>query len=108
MARLVDVPGGGRNCWAVTEACSNAIRHAYPEEAPGEVHLRIEVGDDRLWVEVSDDGSGFDASAVESWKASALREAGMGLAIIESVTDELEIASTAGGGTTIRFAKLLP
>jgi serine/threonine-protein kinase RsbW len=92
---------------AVTEACSNAIRHAYPADEPGEVRVRIELSPDRVLVEVSDNGSGFDSSGVQSWSASAMREEGMGLSIIETVTDELEIASSAESGTTVRFAKLL-
>ena len=44
---------------ALTEACSNSVRHAY-EEGEGRVDISFELRDDRLIVEVADDGSGFE------------------------------------------------
>ena len=93
---------------AITEACSNAVRHAYQDERGGDVFVRIELLADRLAVQVTDHGHGFEPSGVGEWQAAALREQGMGLSIIRSVTDELEVASTVdGAGTTVRFARSL-
>ncbi len=92
---------------ATTEACSNAVRHAYPNAA-GEIRVRIELSADQLSVEVSDRGSGFDQARVRDWHAASMHEQGMGLSIIRSVTDELQVGSGADGvGTTVRFAKNL-
>lgn len=92
---------------ATTEACSNAVRHAYPGGA-GEINVRIELTADRLSVEVSDRGAGFDETKVGAWHAASLHEQGMGLSIIRSVTDELQVGSgVEGAGTTVRFAKHL-
>ena len=44
---------------ALTEACSNSVRHAYAD-AEGHVDISFELLDDRLIVEVADDGSGFE------------------------------------------------
>ena len=44
---------------ALTEACSNSVRHAYDEEG-GHVSISFELRDDRLIVEVVDDGTGFE------------------------------------------------
>lgn len=91
---------------AVTEACSNAVQHAYPEGADGDIRVRIDLRTDRLSVEVIDRGSGFDPTSLGDWHAPALRETGMGLSIIRSVTDELAVESGADGvGTIVRFAK---
>ena len=49
---------------AITEACSNSIRHAYREGRQGEVEIRYEVNGNRLAVEVRDVGSGFSVDAV--------------------------------------------
>ena len=44
---------------ALTEACSNSVRHAY-EDGEGHVDISFELRDDRLIVEVADDGTGFE------------------------------------------------
>ena len=44
---------------ALTEACSNSVRHAYGD-GEGHVEISFELRDDRLIVEVSDDGAGFE------------------------------------------------
>ena len=49
---------------AVTEACTNAIEHAYSgDQGDNEVVVRFALDDDTLSVEVQDWGSGFDAEA---------------------------------------------
>src|SRR5215203_5486191 len=42
---------------ALTEACSNSVRHAYAN-GDGHVHIRFELQSDRLVIEVSDAGAG--------------------------------------------------
>jgi serine/threonine-protein kinase RsbW len=90
---------------AVTEACTNSVRHAYPGNG-GTVDIVYELHDDRLVVEVSDDGSGFDPDQVE--EAGELSEGGLGIAIIRALTDEFEIAERDDGrGSRLRFVKFL-
>jgi serine/threonine-protein kinase RsbW len=90
---------------AVTEACTNSVRHAYPENG-GTVDIVYELHDDRLVVEVSDDGSGFDPDEVE--ETGELTEGGLGIAIIRALTDEFEIAERDDGhGSHLRFVKFL-
>src|SRR3954463_7127269 len=50
---------------ALTEACSNSVRHAYDGNEAGIVEIVYELHADRLVVEVSDDGGGFDAKEAE-------------------------------------------
>src|SRR6476660_2652693 len=45
---------------ALTEACSNSVRHAYRDGREGTVEIVYELRPDRLTIEVFDDGSGFD------------------------------------------------
>jgi serine/threonine-protein kinase RsbW len=89
---------------AITEACSNSIRHAY-EGGGGVVQIRYEVEDDRVVVEVSDTGAGFDAHGVDAANGG-LDEGGLGIAIIRAVVDDLAIESN-GGGSRLRFVKYL-
>src|SRR5213078_4528245 len=45
---------------ALTEAASNSVRHAYEEDHPGVVQISYELLPDRLVIEVTDEGGGFD------------------------------------------------
>lgn len=93
---------------ALTEACSNSVRHAY-EDGEGHVDISFELRDDRLIVEVADDGSGFDADAGPAGEdGGELTEGGLGIAIIRSIADEVEIVGGPNGkGSRLRFVKLL-
>ncbi len=91
---------------ALTEACSNSVRHAYAN-GEGTVEIRYELHPDRLVIEVVDDGEGFDPSA-EREEADDLVEGGLGIAIIRSIADEFEVgAGEDGRGSRLRFAKSL-
>ena len=90
---------------AITEACSNSIRHAYAEGRSGAVEIRYELNSEKLQVEVVDEGSGFDADAPLSDNGE-LDEGGLGIAIIRALTDEFAIESD-GQGSRLRFAKYL-
>ena len=90
---------------ALTEACSNSVRHAYGENA-GSVEILYELQSDRLIVEVCDDGSGFDVMT-NGDEEDSLTEGGLGIAIIRSIADELDIERRETGGSRLRFVKLL-
>ena len=94
---------------ALTEACSNSVRHAY-DETGGHVSISFELRDDRLVVEVVDDGTGFEPDgAGKHGDDVELSEGGLGIAIIRSIADEVEIGGGAHGrGSRLRFVKLLP
>jgi serine/threonine-protein kinase RsbW len=92
---------------AVTEVTANVVRHAYPEGEPGDVHVRMVVEDGALSVEVADSGRGMEAGPERAWDPARLDEQGMGLTIVRSVVDELEIDSPPTGGTVVRFRKQL-
>jgi len=107
---------------ALTEATSNSVRHAYAN-GEGRVQISFELCEDRLVVEVSDDGSGFPARGLDGQDADRqdparqsdasvsreeeLSEGGLGIAIIRSIADELVLDSEPEGGSRLRFVKLL-
>jgi serine/threonine-protein kinase RsbW len=92
---------------ALTEACSNSIRHAYADGRDGEVEIRYELADSSIAVEVSDEGGGFDP-AFRDADPGRLDEGGLGIAIIRAVTDDLSIGPRSGGaGYCVRFTKNL-
>ena len=94
---------------ALTEACSNSVRHAYDDD-DGQVSISFELRDDRLVIEVADDGTGFEPEATgKNGDEAELSEGGLGIAIIRSIADEVEIGGGANGrGSRLRFVKLLP
>ena len=92
---------------AVTEACANAVRHAYPDGHGGSVKVRIAVEEGAISVDVSDAGRGIDADDVADWDPDEMQESGMGLAIIRSVVDDVEVDSPDEGGTVVRLTKRL-
>lgn len=93
---------------ALTEAVSNSVRHAYGDGSDGHVDISYRLHPDRLEVEVVDDGAGFDVDAPPAADGEELSEGGLGIAIIRTIADELEIVSSLGvRGSRLRFAKQL-
>jgi serine/threonine-protein kinase RsbW len=92
---------------ALTEACTNSVRHAYREGRQGSVDILYQLEPDRLVVEVEDDGRGFEVEEVESSGNGDLGEGGLGIAIIRAVADEVEIGERESGGSRLRFVKFL-
>jgi serine/threonine-protein kinase RsbW len=92
---------------AVTEACSNSVRHGYGDAGEGVVEIVYELHPDRLVVEVADDGPGFDARG-DRPGVENLEEGGLGIAIIKAVSDEFEAGERSDGrGSRLRFVKFL-
>jgi serine/threonine-protein kinase RsbW len=91
---------------AVTEACTNSVRHGYGN-GEGAVEVVYELQPDRLVVEVADDGPGFDAAGDRPTDEN-LAEGGLGIAIIKAVSDEFEAGDRSDGrGSRLRFVKFL-
>ena len=92
---------------ALTEACSNSVRHAYADRE-GSVEILYELHADKLVIEVLDEGDGFQGAETAT-EADELSEGGLGIAIIQAIADEFEIGKRAGGtGSRLRFVKVLP
>jgi serine/threonine-protein kinase RsbW len=91
---------------ALTEACTNSVRHAY-EGRVGTVEIVYRLEADRLVVDVLDDGGGFEADSVGRSGNGDLTEGGLGIAIIRAVADEVEIGRGESGGSRLRFVKFL-
>lgn len=91
---------------ALTEACSNSIRHAYANRRAGDVEIRYELAGEVLAVEVADEGGGFDPARLAAQEPH--EEGGLGIAIIRAVTDDLTIGPRPDGpGFRLRFTKQL-
>jgi serine/threonine-protein kinase RsbW len=92
---------------ALTEAASNSVRHAYGEDDAGAVEISYQLLPDRLVIEVTDDGGGFDPFA-PPLEPEGLSEGGLGIAIIRAIADYVEIGTRPNGkGSRLRFEKAL-
>ncbi len=92
---------------ALTEAASNSVRHAYGDESVGTVEISYQLLPDRLVIEVTDEGGGFDPAEVDVMP-DELSEGGLGIAIIRAIADDVEIGVQPGGkGSRLRFEKAL-
>jgi serine/threonine-protein kinase RsbW len=98
---------------AVTEACGNAVRHAYSERE-GSVGVAFVVADDRLEMIVEDEGAGIALPVEELVPEPAAAtppepiDGGMGMAIIRAIVDELDVRDGSGGrGTVVHMTKYL-
>jgi len=94
---------------AVTEACGNAVRHAYAA-GDGAVEVAFVVADDRLEMIVEDEGTGIGLIPDER-SGVPLEEpidSGMGMAIIRAIVDELDVRDGSDGrGTVVHMTKYL-
>jgi anti-sigma regulatory factor (Ser/Thr protein kinase) len=79
---------------AVTEACTNVVRHAYPSDQPGPVEISICPLDENVSVVVSDHGRGIGTS-------SDTTGPGLGLPLIAAIADEVELRPVPGGGSRV-------
>jgi serine/threonine-protein kinase RsbW len=75
---------------AVTEACTNAVVHAY-RDGTGTISVTASHADGALTVTVRDQGSGM-APRVDT------RGLGVGLPVIAAIAQSVEIGSPRGGG----------
>ena len=91
---------------ALSEACSNVVRHAYRDGRNGVVEIRYDLAPDRITIEVSDDGIGFEGRL--EGVDDELSEGGLGIAIIKALSEEFEVGERAdGAGVRLRFVKRL-
>src|SRR3954465_9729976 len=79
---------------AVTEACTNVVRHAYPPERTGPVEISIQPLGEHVTVIVSDRGRGIGTS-------SDTTGPGLGLPLIAAIADVVELQPVPGGGSRV-------
>ena len=93
---------------AVSEAVTNAIVHAYPNQI-GTVWLRVRLlGEEYLEITVKDKGRGIEdveRARQPLFTTGGEDRSGMGFTIMESFMDSLTVRSTAGRGTTVVMKK---
>ncbi|MFC7372763.1 anti-sigma B factor RsbW [Fictibacillus iocasae] len=88
---------------AVSEACTNVVNHAYSDAELGQIRIGCNLHEDRLEVTVVDQGKSFDYNKVtenlgpvDGKPVEQLTEGGLGLFLIETLMDKVEISGEAG------------
>jgi serine/threonine-protein kinase RsbW len=94
---------------ALTEACSNSIRHGYAN-GRGQIALGFRVADRCMVLTVRDEGAGFDDSEEQAAvftpaTEASLPEGGMGFSIIRAVVDDFALEHLTEGGTLLTLTK---
>ncbi|MEA2289325.1 MAG: phosphoserine phosphatase RsbU/P [Solirubrobacteraceae bacterium] len=85
---------------AASEAVTNAIIHGY-REGPGEVTVTADADEGELVIVIADSGAGVLPRA----DSPGL---GLGLSIIRSVTNRMEVSAAPGGGAAVLMAFARP
>jgi serine/threonine-protein kinase RsbW len=84
---------------AVTEACTNVVRHAYHDGDPGPIDVVIRPNGDRLDLIVSDRGHGMGSSV-------DMRGPGLGLPLIAALADHVDIQHEPRRGSRLAMSFL--
>jgi serine/threonine-protein kinase RsbW len=82
---------------AVTEACTNVVRHAYHDGQPGPIDVVIRPNGDTLELIVSDRGAGIGPSP-------DLAGPGLGLPLIAALADQVEIEHGPSRGSRLAMS----
>ena len=93
---------------AVSEAVTNAIVHAYPDNL-GKITLRLRhLEGDVLEIQIKDSGIGIpdvEQARTPLFTTGNEERSGMGFTIMESFMDALKVTSRPGKGTTVTMKK---
>lgn len=86
---------------AVTEACTNAVIHAYPG-TPGRFDVELFADEVQLTVVIRDTGQGIAPDGEHSGDGAL----GLGLPLIQALSDSFELRGRLGEGTEVRMGFL--
>ena len=90
---------------AVHEAISNVIRHAHREHPDALVQVHCYLGDDRVEIQVLDEGEPFDLPAVPKMDPGEIRIGGRGVYLMRALMDELTCQPRGERGNILRMVK---
>ena len=90
---------------AVTEACTNVLKHAHGPEDDYEV--TVEINDTDCTIRVIDAGGGFDHDAKGREEALDGAENGRGIHLIRALVDNVKFISRPEDGTIVHLEKTL-
>ncbi|MEY2194134.1 anti-sigma B factor RsbW [Neobacillus sp. BF23-41] len=98
---------------AVSEACTNAVQHAYKDNAFGETIVGFGIYENKLEIMITDNGESFNFEQTRdklgpysaSTTTDQLVEGGLGLYLMETLMDEVHVFDHSG--VTVFMVKYL-
>jgi sigma-B regulation protein RsbU (phosphoserine phosphatase) len=93
----VSVQAASDLCLAVTEICTNIVRHGYGTERGGEIEIGLSRELRTLRVTIVDTAAPFWPGGVSTPLPQTLAEGGYGLGLVHSVVDGVSFERVAGG-----------
>jgi anti-sigma regulatory factor (Ser/Thr protein kinase) len=97
---------------ALDEIAGNVIEHGWPDTGPHELHVRITGRDDRVEIEIDDDGQEFDprlAPPPEPIRPGARPKlGGVGIHMAKRLVDRLDYRRVDGRNRTVIMKRCAP
>lgn len=91
---------------ALAEACTNVIKHGMCNKIDN-YEIEFVMEENKITIEITDKGTGFSCKDVSEPDLNSPKEGGLGIFIIKSLMDEVDIKSDIGKGTEIKMIKYL-
>ncbi|MGH2752042.1 MAG: ATP-binding protein [Actinomycetota bacterium] len=95
---------------AVTEACTNVLKHA--REDDDEYEVEVSFNRETAAIRIKDTGRGFDHESLEDAQRGVhelapdlTRESGRGIMLMRALVDDLEFTSEPEAGTIVHLTK---
>ena len=90
---------------AVSETCSNVIRHAYEGADNKDIVVSVGIEGDALSLTIRDFGKKFDLSSYKPPDLDTPSEGGYGIYLSRELMDEVEYDTSPPQGTVLRMVK---
>ncbi|WP_042162662.1 anti-sigma B factor RsbW [Paenibacillus gorillae] len=88
---------------AVTEACNNAVLHAYEDGQTGVIEIVFEYIEDRIHIRIKDAGESFSynpavnkAASLHNRPLSEASAGGLGIYLMHALMDQVEVRTELG------------
>ena len=94
---------------AVREAVANAIKHGNKLDVKKKVSATFQLQDHHLEIRISDEGSGFDPSAISDPlnPQNLMKTSGRGIFYMKTFMDQVHYSFSPSGGTSLVMTKNL-
>jgi serine/threonine-protein kinase RsbW len=92
---------------AVRESMVNAVVHGNRYNVNKKVHLVVYERSERLVIEITDEGDGFEMNSLPDPLAeeNLLKQSGRGILLIQAFVDEFRVRRLERGGTEVTLVK---
>lgn len=91
---------------AIAEACINTFKNQ-PEDAKESLDIQFDLYSDKLVIIIKDLGKGLNVENVQELKIEDIKEEGLGIFIINSLMDEVEIHNDEGENKQVVMTKYI-